>query len=54
VAEFGGGGVAFVSEFAGPPHPLADVQVERGDQDGADDDGVEQDAERDWKRDCTL
>src|SRR5215471_5387201 len=47
LAKFLRCGVGGVGELAGPPHPPADVEVERGNQDGADDDGVEQDAERD-------
>jgi hypothetical protein len=51
VAEFGWGRVRGVGQLAGPPHPPADVQVERGHQDRADDDGVEQNAEGDREAD---
>jgi hypothetical protein len=47
LAEFGWWRVGLAGQGAGPPHPPADAEVERGDQHGADDDGVEQDAEGD-------
>src|SRR5579871_1221723 len=39
-----GGGLA--PELAGPPDPVAEVQIEGGDQHGSDDDGVQQYPER--------
>src|SRR5262245_15942621 len=58
VGECGGFGVdllrldvALVVEAAGPPDPAADVEVEGGDQDRADDEGVQQDPEGDGEAD---
>jgi len=45
LAEFGWCGVWIAWQLGWPPHPVAEVPVERGDQDGPHDDGVQQDAE---------
>src|SRR6185437_14318007 len=47
LTELAGRRVRFARELARPPHPPAEVEVERGDQHRAHDDRVEEDAEGD-------